>query len=93
MSDRPGEKVPCDFCWRDADTGAIVRCPSCVTGRSWRPGDKALVLFSDGVRRAAELSPGFVWATADGAHRLFAEDGFDAEPLLSLPSVQEGTDG
>jgi hypothetical protein len=51
-----------------------------VSERNWKPGDKAMVVFRDGVRRPAELTPGFIWAATDG-HRLAAEGGFDAEPM------------
>ena len=54
-----------------------------MSDREWKPGDKALVMFPDGVRRPAELSRGFIWATPDGRHRLAAEGGFDARPLLT----------
>jgi hypothetical protein len=60
--------------------------------KAYKPGDRALILFRDGEWRPAQLSPGFIWVTADGGHWLAAEGGFEARPLLSVlpPAATEG---
>jgi hypothetical protein len=55
-----------------------------MSENTWRPGDKAMILFGDGIRRAAELTRGFVWVSTDGSRVLFAEGGFSAEPRLRI---------
>lgn len=69
--------VPAQPEWEQADD-----CPVHPM-TTWRPGDRARVLFRDGVRRPAELTAGFVWVSLDGDHQLNAVGGFDAEPLLA----------
>ena len=59
--------------------------------RGWKPRDRARVLFRDGVRRPAELTPGFVWVSLEGDHLLNAVGGFDAEPMLRVIPPGETT--
>lgn len=75
---------------RDVEALLAARAASEIV---WRPGDRALILFPDEVRRPARLSRGFVWVSEDGAHSLFAEGGFDALPFAPASTATGVTAG